>query len=335
MGVIKLKRGQSVNIPSLTLEPGEPAFALDTGKFYIGDGSSKILINPDQANATTADKLKTARTITLTGDSTGTTTFDGSANVSIAVTQKNSGVTAGTYPKVTVDAKGTVTVGNTLVAADIPNLTLTKITDSGTAASKNTGTASGNIPVLNAQGKLDSSILPALAITETYVVATQAAMLALTVETGDVAIRTDVNKSYILRAEPATSLANWQEILSPTAPVQSINGKTGVVTMAARDVGAEPSFTKNTAFNKLFETSTSNIKMNGTVAVGTSVNVARADHVHTTDTTRAPLSSPTFTGSPTAPTATVADNTTKIATTAFVKAQGYLTGNSVIDGGTF
>lgn len=45
---------------------------------------------------------------------------------------------------------------------------------------------------------------------------------------------------------------------------------------------------EGTAFNKNFETSTSNIKSNGTAAsVGTSTNIARADHVHPTDTTRA------------------------------------------------
>jgi hypothetical protein len=39
--------------------------------------------------------------------------------------------------------------------------------------------------------------------------------------------------------------------------------------------------------NPSFETSTSNIKMNGTVSVGTSDKVARADHIHATDTSRA------------------------------------------------
>jgi len=40
----------------------------------------------------------------------------------------------------------------------------------------------------------------------------------------------------------------------------------------------------------------------------------------------APLASPAFTGTPTAPTAGSSDNSTQIATTAFVKAQGYVTG---------
>ena len=41
---------------------------------------------------------------------------------------------------------------------------------------------------------------------------------------------------------------------------------------------------------------------------------------------KAPLASPTFTGDPKAPTPATADNDTSIATTAFVKAQGYVTG---------
>lgn len=43
----------------------------------------------------------------------------------------------------------------------------------------------------------------------------------------------------------------------------------------------------------------------------------------------APLASPTFTGTPAAPTPATADNSTTLATTAFVKAQGYLTSNAV------
>ena len=52
---------------------------------------------------------------------------------------------------------------------------------------------------------------------------------------------------------------------------------------------------------------------------------------------KAPLASPALTGTPTAPTAATADSSTKIATTAFVKAQSYLTNSSdiIIDGGTF
>lgn len=60
--------------------------------------------------------------------------------------------------------------------------------------------------------------------------------------------------------------------------------------------------------------------INGTAAVGTSTKFARDDHVHPTDTTRAALASPAFTGTPTAPTAASGTNTTQLATTAFVVA---------------
>jgi hypothetical protein len=60
--------------------------------------------------------------------------------------------------------------------------------------------------------------------------------------------------------------------------------------------------------------------IDGTATVGTATKFAREDHVHPTDTSRAPLASPTFTGVPAAPTATAGTNTTQIATTAFVTA---------------
>jgi hypothetical protein len=88
---------------------------------------------------------------------------------------------------------------------------------------------------LGADGKLISNQLPAIAITDTYVINTQAAMLALTAETGDVAIRTDLNKSYILQGATASVLGNWQELLSPTGGATSVFGRTGSVVANAGD----------------------------------------------------------------------------------------------------
>lgn len=79
-------------------------------------------------NAGTATKLQTIRSIGMTGDGSWGVNFDGASNVTAAFTLANSGVTAGTYPKVTVDAKGRVTAGTALVAADIPALDMGKIT---------------------------------------------------------------------------------------------------------------------------------------------------------------------------------------------------------------
>src|SRR5262245_40415055 len=60
--------------------------------------------------------------------------------------------------------------------------------------------------------------------------------------------------------------------------------------------------------------------MNGTAASGTAPLLSRADHVHPSDTSRAPLVSPIFTGDPQAPTPAPGDSDTSIATTAFVTA---------------
>lgn len=106
----------------------------------------------------------------------------------------------------------------------------------GTAASKNTGTAEGNIPILGANGKLADSVIPAVAITETFVVDSQAAMLALSAQVGDVAIRTDTNRSYILQTTPASTLDNWKELLTPTDAVLSVNGKVGTVVLSGSDI---------------------------------------------------------------------------------------------------
>ena len=76
------------------------------------------------------------------------------------------------------------------------------------------GAASG-IATLDSNGKLTSTQIPALALVNTSVVASEVAMLALTAEVGDVAIRSDLNKSYILATAGATVLANWKELLHP------------------------------------------------------------------------------------------------------------------------
>jgi len=95
---------------------------------------------------------------------------------------------------------------------------------------------------------------------------------------------------------------------TPTAPTAALNTNTTQL--------ATTQFVLNQAND-----TAATIAMNGTQAAGTSELYARADHVHPTDTSRSPLASPTFTGTPAAPTAAVGTNTTQIATTAFVNAE--------------
>jgi hypothetical protein len=144
---IQIKRGSTAPANNALLV-GELAADLSNKVVYIGQSNGTALAiggegifatkaYADSAassatstgNAATATKLETARTISLSADATGSANFDGSANADIAVTLANSGVTAGTHTKVTVNAKGLVTTGANLDAADIPTLTAAKISD--------------------------------------------------------------------------------------------------------------------------------------------------------------------------------------------------------------
>ena len=78
-----------------------------------GNFAANVITASLTGNASTATKLQTARTFAATGDVTaGAVSFDGSANVSLTTTLSNTGVVAGSYTKVTVDAKGRVTSGS-------------------------------------------------------------------------------------------------------------------------------------------------------------------------------------------------------------------------------
>lgn len=288
---IKLKRGLSSNITAVNLDQGEPAFCTDTGKLYIGDGTSNILVNPDGGTADSAAKLSVARAIALSGAVTGSVNFDGSENVTMTTA-------IGSTLNTALGDKVDKVAGKQLSTEDYTTAEKTKLAGLGTAAEKNVGTASGNVPVLDADGKLAASVIPSVAITDTFVVASQAAMLALTAQAGDIAIRSDLSKTFILQTEPASTLGNWKELATPTDVVTSVAGKTGAVTLTKSDVG-----------------------------LGNVTNESKA-----TMFTNAAL-----TGTPTAPTASKGTSTTQIASTAFVMTAlgDYVKTTDTIDGGTF
>ena len=230
-----------------------------------------------EGNAKTASKLAEAKTISVSGDASGSTSFDGSANATIAVTLADSGVTAGEYAKVTVDAKGRVTQGAQLEASDIPELTLAKITDAGSAAGKDVGASAGNVPILGADGKLDTNILPALAISTTHVVASQAEMLALTVQEGDMAVRTDLSASFVFKGGDSTKLENWIRLASPSDNgfVATVNGKTGTVTLTTSDIaeGSNLYYTEERATANF----TTNVSTTNVSALADGANVVMKD----------------------------------------------------------
>lgn len=91
-------------------------------------------------------------------------------------------------------------------------------------------------------GVIPTAQIPALTINDTFTVDSQAEMLALTAERGDIAVRTDFTPShvFILADDDPSVLGNWKEITA-AGSVTSINGQSGTVTLGATDVGAAPS----------------------------------------------------------------------------------------------
>ncbi|WP_047237363.1 hypothetical protein [Chromobacterium subtsugae] len=84
------------------------------------------LLSGTQAVACAA-RLTAPRVLGMTGDGSWSVSFDGSRSASGALTLADSGVAAGSYGMVTVDAKGRVTGGRQMAAADLPALDWSKI----------------------------------------------------------------------------------------------------------------------------------------------------------------------------------------------------------------
>ncbi len=160
-------------------------------------------------------------------------------NLYIAKADKTNNLQTGDYIEFYNKANADTAIKNAL------NQKVTDL-DLGDASRYNVGTTGGKIPVVQSDGKLASSIIPQIAITDTFVVASQAAMLGLsTAQIGDIAVRTDLNKSFILKAEGYSTLSNWQELLTPTDAVTSVNGKTGAVSISLSELGGVSTSTFN------------------------------------------------------------------------------------------
>ena len=102
-----------------------------------------------------------------------------------------------------------------------------------------------SVAPLDASGKVPLANIPAAAITEVFPVSSQAEMLALTAEPGDVAIINNTTTpsqsgSYILMSSPASTLENWQALTNDVlVQLASPSG--------ASKIGYKPPFTNSVA----------------------------------------------------------------------------------------
>ena len=103
---------------------------------------------------------------------------------------------------------------------------------------------------LGPDGKVLPEQMPDISITDTYVVASQVAMLSLDAQTGDVCIRSDLEAQdepsvYILKGSDPSQLSHWQLLPVPADKVLSVNSKTGIVNLTQDDIGSG-------VYNKVF-----------------------------------------------------------------------------------
>ena len=232
---------------------------------YVYDGSEFVKFDQSEAVITT---------VTVNGDVQDTEVqVGGEASATLALALKEI-VTAGTGCKLTVNAKGLVTAIEQLSAGDIPALTHEKITDLGDAALKNVGTAIGQVVVVGENGKIADSLIPKLAISDTFQVASEEEMLGLTAEVGDIAIRSDLPATFILKTAPATSAENWVQLATPTDTVLSVNGLTGTVVLTTDNVN-EGSVNLYYTEERATQNFTTNIAKTASTALSDGANIYR------------------------------------------------------------
>ena len=231
-----------------TADAAEGTVTSDTGTDAVipaVDSTNAGLMTPTQKAklddaAETGDIGNATLTITQGGVSKGTFTANASTPVTIDLAGGGSGSTDLSYTAAA--DKGTVN-SSTGTNADIP---VVDGTNAGlmTPSQKQTlddapTNADLSLKADLVNGVIPTSQLPAIAISQFLgTVDSEAAMLALVGETGDYCIRSDLSTTWIISGPDGTVIGNWTQIVTPTSPVESVNGQTGVVVLSPADIGA-------------------------------------------------------------------------------------------------
>lgn len=92
--------------------------------------------------------------------------------------------------------------------------------------------------VLDGSGKIPVSVIPSIALTEPFVVDSQAEMLALDAQVGDIAKRTDLGYSFCLASAPAATLSNWVQLTDDV--LAQLGQSTGASSVGATDDSGSP-----------------------------------------------------------------------------------------------
>lgn len=269
---------QSAPVTSVASKTGD--VTLVKGDVGLGNVDNTSDVNkPVSSAAASALALKAPlASPTFTGTVSGITpamvglgNVDNTSDVNKPISAAQATVNAAKAPLASPTFTGTVS-GITKAMVGLANV------DNTSDANKPISTAQATVNAAKADlvgGMVPSSQLPSLSTSETYTVASQAAMLALTtsqVQRGDLAVRTDGTGTFILNGSDPSILSNWVNLNAPTDVVTSVAGRQGVVVLTSSDVGLG--------------------NVNNTSDAAKPVSTAQQSALDL----KAPLASPTFTG---------------------------------------
>lgn len=254
------KIGQASGIASL-----DSSTLVPTAQLPLAAGSTRgaVIVGSNLTLSSGTVSLASSNVTAALGFTPADAAKIGEAN-GIASLDSSTLVPAAQLPAATASVKGAVIVGSNI---SLSSGTISLSSANVTAAlgftpldAAKLGQANG-VASLDGSGLIPSSQLPAIAVTDTFEVATQAAMLALTAQKGDVAIRTDLSKTFILADTDASVLANWKELKTPTDLVLSVNGQTGTVSLTSSNIseGTNLYYTDARFDTRLAAKSTSNL----------------------------------------------------------------------------
>lgn len=305
-------------------------------------GGSAASITGTYGGTLTASQVTTALTFTPYS-ATNPLGFTSNAGTVTGVTATSPVVSTGTTAPVISMPAATTSVAGYLTSADwntfngkaniaSPTFTGTPLSTTAAPSTKNTQIATTAFVNISSNGRLVKSVAGGATVTLTAdegayarlafsgaLTANIAVVVPNTEARWDVAnlttgaftltVKTAAGTGVIITQGFRTSLScDTVNVYETFTDFKDI-ALTGVSTAITAAFGTNTTQIATTAFvqaEQAGDLATVASPMNGTAAVGVSTKKSREDHVHASDTTRAPLASPTFTGTVTLPAGTVA-----------------------------
>jgi hypothetical protein len=362
-GILKLTNdlGGTADLPTVNSVGGVLSSTITTLPTLIASNTSSITSNTSAISANTASITSNTSAISANTASITSNTTAINANTSsitsntTAINVNTSSITSNTTA---INANTASITSNTTAI----NANTASITSNTTAIISNTASITSNTSAINANTASITSNTNAITSNTASITSNTSAITAntasITSNTSAITSNTAsiTSNTSAISANTASITSNTTAITANTASITSntsaITSNTLSITSNTSAISANTaSITSNTtAINANTASITSNtsaISAN-TASITNNTTAINANTASITSNTadillRAMIASPSFTGTPTAPTAALATNTTQIATTEFVRTEianmslgsGTFTGTlSVLNGGT-